>query len=76
MLRRKPTVGDVVRIGGRITIRTILRRRGRRTEVVQLIDADGQTITVERPGTNVPLCGDCRRPVTDCTCDPPYAPWP
>ena len=53
MLRRKPIVGDIVRIGGPVVveIRTVRRKRGRRTEVVQEIDAPGLTVQVQRRKT-------------------------
>lgn len=47
-LRRRPTVGDVVRIGRDVVIRTVRRRRGRRTEIVQLIEAPGEKIKISR----------------------------
>jgi hypothetical protein len=43
MLRRKPRIGDVVRIGNPpvVVIATTRKRRGRRVEIIQEISAPG-----------------------------------
>lgn len=48
LLPTHPKPGDVVRIGDRVKIRAVKRRRGRRTEVVHVVDAPGMVVKLER----------------------------
>ena len=48
LLPTKPRPGDVVRIGDRVRIRAVKRRRGRRVEVVHVVDAPGLVVRLEK----------------------------